>query len=94
MSLIEFALSIIVIYLIYRDYNIRKIQSHNTKWIEKWRKGNMNRKWRDWYKINPEDHKKIALDPRPASKIAVEYNVSTSRISAIKSRYFEKQKTN
>lgn len=50
--------------------------------------GNINRKWKGWWKIKPEDHKKIALDNRTAGELAKEYGCSRSHISQIKRNYY------
>lgn len=49
--------------------------------------GNINRKWRGYWKIHPDQHEKIALDHRKADVIAQEYNVARSYISRIKRDY-------
>ncbi len=51
-------------------------------------KGN-NRLYRGFWKINPNDYEKIALDKRTHEEIAKEYGVSRSRIGAIKQDYYK-----
>jgi len=52
--------------------------------------GNLSRKWKGYWKIKPEDHQAIYLDPRTCSEIAKDYNVSPSHISQIKRNYKNK----
>jgi hypothetical protein len=49
--------------------------------------GDTNRRWRGWWKIHPDKHQKIALDPRKDEEIALEYKVARSYISRIKRDY-------
>ena len=78
----------IIAYLLYRDYQVRKLLSHEL-FIEL-AKGN-TRYFRGWWKINPTDYEKIALDQRTHEEIAKEYNVSRSRIGSIKRDYYNKR---
>jgi len=52
--------------------------------------GNVNRKWKGYWKIKPEDHKKIFMDKRSCTQIAKEYGCSPSHISQIKRNYANK----
>lgn len=53
-------------------------------------KGN-NRLYRGFWKVNPNDYEKIALDTRTHQKIADEYGISRSRVGAIKQDYYSKR---
>lgn len=53
-------------------------------------KGN-NRLYRGFWKINPNDYEKIALDNRTQVEIAREYGISRSRVGQIQRDYFTKR---
>lgn len=75
-------------YFLYRDYEIRKVLAN--EFFVELAKGN-KRYYRGWWKIDPKDYEKIALDPRTHEQIAREYKVSRSRIGAIKQDYYSKR---
>lgn len=49
--------------------------------------GDINRKWKGWWKIHPDQHEGIALDPRPSQELAILWKVSPSYIARIKRDY-------
>lgn len=55
-------------------------------------KGN-NRLYRGFWKVNPMDYEKIALDNRTHEKIAQDYGISRSRIGQIKHDYYKKRES-
>ena len=77
-------------YLLYRDHAVRKVLAND--FFVELAKGN-KRYFRGWWKVNPNDYEKIALDNRTHEQIAKEYNVSRSRIGAIKKDYYSKRES-
>lgn len=87
--MIDILLTIAVIYLLISNYQIKKTLASEV-FIEL-AKGH-KRLWRGYWKVNPNDYEKIALDPRTHQKIANDYGISRSRVGSIKTDYFEKRK--
>lgn len=86
--MIDLILTLLIIYLLISNYQTKKTLSSEI-FIEL-AKGN-KRLWRGYWKVNPNDYEKIALDNRTHEQIAKEYNVSRSRIGAIKKDYYSKR---
>lgn len=86
--IINTILGIAVVYLIIRDYQTRKILAH--EFFVELAKGN-KRYFRGWWKVNPNDYEKIALDKRTHEEIAKDFNVSRSRIGTIKRDYYKQR---
>lgn len=84
--MINLLLTIAVIYLLISNYQIKKTLSSEI-FIEL-AKGH-KRLWRGYWKVNPNDYEKIALDPRTHQKIADEYGISRSRVGTIKQDYYK-----
>lgn len=86
--MINILLLSVIAYLLYRDYIVRKVLAND--FFVELAKGN-KRYFRGWWKVNPNDYEKIALDNRTHEQIAKDYNVSRSRIGAIKKDYYSKR---
>lgn len=86
--MIETLLTIAIIYLLISNYQIKKTLSSET-FIEL-AKGN-KRLWRGYWKVNPNDYEKIAIDERTHEKIGEEYNISRSRVGQIKRDYYKQR---
>ena len=93
--MIDLLLFIGIVYLFFE----RKFLKNRIKKVEKTlsneifvelAKGN-KRLYRGFWKINPNDYEKIALDPRSHQAIADDYNISRSRIGQIKHDYYKKR---
>lgn len=84
--MINTLLILTVTYLLYRDYKIRK--TLDNEFFVELAKGH-KRYFRGWWKVNPNDYEKIAIDNRTHEEIAKEYNVSRSRIGTIKRDYYK-----
>ena len=84
--MINILLIIAVLYLLASNYQIKKTLASET-FIEL-AKDNKKLWRRGYWKVNPNDYEKIALDKRTHEEIGNEYGISRSRVGQIKQNYF------
>lgn len=86
--MIDALLIVGMLYLLVRDYQVKKTLSSEI-FIDL-AKGN-KRLWRGYWKVNPNDYEKIAVDQRTHEKIGEEYKISRSRVGQIKRDYYKQR---
>lgn len=86
--ILNIILIIAVVYLLISNYQIKKTLSSEI--FVELAKGN-KRLYRGFWKVNPNDYERIALDKRTHEEIAREYGISRSRVGQIKTDYYKKR---
>lgn len=86
--MIDALLIVGMLYLLASNYQIKKTLSSEI-FIDL-AKGN-KRLWRGFWKVNPNDYEKIAIDKRTHEKIGEEYGISRSRVGQIKRDYYKQR---